>query len=91
MELFTIYLQMLNFYSGFFIDPEYKLSQLHHNNIQRKSPIIASGNTHHYNSSSNAATKKRLSPKASPVRRPRGDTKKCRKVSPIKRNKIRPD
>ena len=49
------------------VDPEYKLSQQ-----QRKSP---SGNNTHLN------PKKRLSPKSSPVRRPRGDTKKCRKVS----------
>jgi len=48
-------------------DPEYKLSQLQ---LQRKSP---NGNTH-------LNPKKRLSPKSSPVRRPRGDTKKCRKV-----------
>ncbi|CAG7836547.1 unnamed protein product [Allacma fusca] len=51
-------------------DPEYKLNQQ-----QRKSP---NGNTH-------LNPKKRLSPKSSPVRRPRGDTKKCRKVYGMER------
>lgn len=55
------------------LDPEYKLHQVQQ---LRKSP--SNTNTHSLN------PKKRLSPKSSPVRRPRGDTKKCRKVSAIK-------
>ncbi|ODN02558.1 SLC2A4 regulator [Orchesella cincta] len=47
-------------------NPEYKLNQVQQ---QRKSPNNTQLNP-----------KKRLSPKSSPVRRPRGDTKKCRKV-----------
>jgi len=58
-------------------DPEYKLNQqqqqiLQHNHQQRRSPA----NTH-------LNPKKRASPKSSPVRRPRGETKKCRKVSSL--------
>ncbi|OXA58169.1 zinc finger protein 704 [Folsomia candida] len=58
-------------------DPEYKLNQqqLQLQHHQRKSP---SGNTH-------LNPKKRASPKSSPVRRPRGDTKKCRKVYGMER------
>lgn len=51
------------------LDPEYKLHQQVQQQ-QRKSPNNTQLNP-----------KKRLSPKSSPVRRPRGDTKKCRKVS----------
>jgi hypothetical protein len=55
-------------------DPEYKTQMQQ----QRKSP---SGNTH-------SNPKKRLSPKSSPVRRPRGDTKKCRKVYGMERRDL---